>query len=207
MLFEDLVYYLWPWSYYNKNLRTKKREADEYQQLVHQASDNTISIDSPPKQSQDVTGKNNNTFLHRIPFEIRQQILILAFGEQTVHMDLQFRYPFDVNDKEDMCGQGPHAMICNRRLGSVEEKEYARRIEGMRQEWRWYSCVCHRFSSNAAQTQLALGRKNNHLWNYSCDPGGDTCLDGVANCYDWPGEWPGMCQIGIMGWLLSCKQA
>ncbi|KFZ16517.1 hypothetical protein V502_05059 [Pseudogymnoascus sp. VKM F-4520 (FW-2644)] len=180
-----------------------ERMEDEFQQLVLQASDNTISVVSPQVQDQDIAGKNKNYLLHRIPFEIRRQILILAFGEQTVHMDLKFRYPLKLADKK-LDYRCLHARIEYYSIGTPTYQSLVA-TAGERQEWRWFSCVCHRFPPNA--TQLPLGRRRLSPWASLTDPHTDRCLDGSGTCEEWPGEWPVKCQIGIMGWLLSCKQA
>ena len=199
----NLLNCIWPWSYRNNNRPARTRMEDEFQQLVLQASDNTISVVSPQVQDQDIAGKNKNYLLHRIPFEIRRQILILAFGEQTVHMDLKFRYPLKLADKK-LDYRCLHARIEYYSIGTPTYQSLVA-TEGERQEWRWFSCVCHRFPPNA--TQLPLGRRRLSPWASLTDPHTDRCLDGSGTCEEWPGEWPVKCQIGIMGWLLSCKQA
>ncbi|KFY93212.1 hypothetical protein V500_03825 [Pseudogymnoascus sp. VKM F-4518 (FW-2643)] len=199
----NLLDWIWPWSCRNNNPPARTRMEDEFQQLVLQASDNTISVVSPQVQDQDIAGKNKNYLLHRIPFEIRRQILILAFGEQTVHMDLKFRYPLKLADKK-LDYRCLHARIEYYSIGTPTYQSLVA-TAGERQEWRWFSCVCHRFPPNA--TQLPLGRRRLSPWASLTDPHTDRCLDGSGTCEEWPGEWPVKCQIGVMGWLLSCKQA
>lgn len=195
--------YVWPWSSRYKNLQTRKRKENEFRQLVLQTSHNTVLVVPRQVPDQDCIKKKENILFQRIPFEIRRQILVLAFGEQTVHMDLQFRYPLDLAEKK-LTWLRLHARIDYSRSRRGTDG-YLQRTEGERQEWRWFSCVCHRFPPNA--TQLSHGRRRNYPWLFFRDPDDDRCLEGCGTCEEWPGEWPVKCQIGIMGWLLSCKQA
>ncbi|KAM0335077.1 hypothetical protein ACHAQA_000111 [Verticillium albo-atrum] len=60
--------------------------------------------------------------------------------------------------------------------------------------WRWTGGVCHRLQPEGSyawspQSQLAFPS----YW--------DSCVDGDAECFGRP------CFLGIMGWLLSCRQA
>ncbi|OBT61218.1 hypothetical protein VE03_08690 [Pseudogymnoascus sp. 23342-1-I1] len=121
MIADYLLGYIWPWSSRNKKLRAERRKENEFKQLVRQASHNTDLVVSRQVQDQDITGKNGNFLFHRIPFEVRRQILVLAFGDQTVHMDLQFRYPLDLADKE--CSyRDLHARINYCSIGTAEEQ-------------------------------------------------------------------------------------
>ncbi|KFY44973.1 hypothetical protein V494_01226 [Pseudogymnoascus sp. VKM F-4513 (FW-928)] len=191
---------IWPWSTVNQNTRDRKRREYEYRRLVRKASGNTTSIVLSQGQNQDATGgKNENTFFYRVPFEIRRQILMLAFGDQTVHMDLQYRYPFNLADDQSSY------MRLHARIQSSLGSRGPELIEGERRGWRWFSCKCHRFPPDTAR--LSLGRRRNYPWSHFRDPHIDNCLQGMGRCDEWPGEWPVKCQIGIMGWLLSCKQA
>lgn len=196
--------YIWPWSSRNTEHWDRRREENGFQQLVLKPSDNVISILSPRAQNQDnqdTAGQNKSYLLDRIPFEVRRQILILAFGEQTIHMDLQFQYPLNLVDKKLYEGWNLHARIhcLSLRDGHLDKSV------GKRKSWRWFSCVCHRFPPNV--TQLSLGRRRNYPWSHFREPDTDRCLEGGGTCNEWPGEWPEKCQIGIMGWLLSCKRA
>lgn len=56
-------------------------------------------------------------------------------------------------------------------------------------EWRWWSSVCHRHP-------MVEG------WM-------DQCRTGMSftACFLYPGEIPDKCFLGVMGWLLTCRQA
>ncbi|OBT92884.1 hypothetical protein VE01_08935 [Pseudogymnoascus verrucosus] len=86
-----LLSFIWPWS-------SRNRKTNGLQQFAFRAG-NTISVVPHQEQNQDITRKSENILFHRIPFEIRRQILMQAFGDQTVHMDLQFRYPLELADE------------------------------------------------------------------------------------------------------------
>lgn len=190
-----LFHCITPWTSRNKNLRELKRSTHEYEQIVLQASNNAVSIVPHQAQDHDIGKRNKNTLFYLIPFEIRRQILMFAFGEQTIHMDLQFRYQFCLADTLHAPDR-LHARIegLQREIPKEEKRE-----------WRWFSSVCHRFSPDAPE--LPLGRRRNYPWVRSNEPHTDRCLKGLGVCEKWPGEWPVKCQIGIMGWLLYCKQA
>lgn len=56
--------------------------------------------------------------------------------------------------------------------------------------WLWWSCVCHR--------------------NPALEACADRCRSGSTpntTCFLYPGEEPGKCFVGAMGWLLTCRQA
>jgi hypothetical protein len=63
--------------------------------------------------------------------------------------------------------------------------------------WAWWGCVCHR----------DVEKRMLHRQGDVLDPWEDGCTDGFAACKGWSGEQPTSCYIGIMGWLLSCRQA
>lgn len=185
-----LLSFIWPWS-------SRNRKTNGLQQFALRAG-NTISVVPHQEQNQDITRKSENILFHRIPFEIRPQILMLAFGDQTVHMDLQFRYPLALAD--ECLFYDYHARIEGTSMNPVREI-----TKGEKKDWRWFSCVCHRFPPYA--THLPLGRRRTYLGSPFFNPDKESCLKGSGTCKTWPGEWPVKCQIGITGWLLSCKQA
>ncbi|KFX96544.1 hypothetical protein V490_03297 [Pseudogymnoascus sp. VKM F-3557] len=175
-------------------------EGERLKYLVHKAACITTSIALHQVQDQGILGKDENYLLHHLPFEVRRKILVLAFGEQTVHMDLQFRYPFEPPVKQREWGRHAGIDYYSERMDQEE-------IKGERKEWRWFSCVCHRLPPDAAR--LPLGRRRHYLRTRTNigDPDTDRCLHGFGQCDKWPGDCPAKCLIGIMGWLRSCKQA
>lgn len=65
----------------------------------------------------------------RLPYEIREQIYRLAFGDRTLHIDLQYRHAYHP-------GSG-HANIRQTSEGPTLDHTTPK-------EWQWWSCVCHR---------------------------------------------------------------
>ncbi|KAF0323698.1 hypothetical protein GQ607_009144 [Colletotrichum asianum] len=61
--------------------------------------------------------------------------------------------------------------------------------------WEWYGSICHR---NKPPKPRLVQQRGLYL---------DRCLYGEGICDAWPGEAPSKCCIGVMGIMLSCKQA
>ena len=76
-----------------------------------------------------ISSSQDGSHFFRLPYEIREQIYRLGFGDRTLHMDLQHRHAYHP-------GTG-HANI--RRIS--EGRTFDIRTP---KEWRWRSCVCHR---------------------------------------------------------------
>lgn len=120
-----------------------------------------------------------------LPFELRRRIYIEAFGGRTIHMDLSFMPP-------DLPGKG-HARLQYSNyagygaLGVLNSDTIVRCNNAEPPAWRWWSCVCHR--------------------NPLASPALDLCRVGEAECNMYKGEKPLKCFIGVMGCLLSSRQA
>jgi hypothetical protein len=123
------------------------------------------------------TYKPRNILFKRLPVEIRRQILIAAFGNQIVHIDI--------------CGrQTAQTSSCERAGGSklvpVRHPINCHRCALAETTRHWRSSVCHRTAPSSVE-RMPLGK--------------DRCLEGEACCDIWPGK------VGASGWLLSCRQA
>jgi hypothetical protein len=119
-------------------------------------------------------GKGSSaSFFQRLPFELRREIYLIAFGNRTVHMDLEYNYA-------EPTGKG-HARRDRDAKFALDRS--------VPPEWRWWSSVCHR-------NPVA------DIWLDQCRSG-----DNYAMCYMFPGKWPDKCYLGLMGWLLTCRQA
>lgn len=113
----------------------------------------------------------------RLPYEIREQIYLLAFGDRiTLHIDLQYRHAYYPGDG--------HANI--RWNASPQGDKFDHTTP---KQWRWWSCVCHR-------RQFVNG--------ICCAQGVGSCCD-LPNSRS-PRD-PSACFIGVSGWLKSCQQA
>ena len=128
-----------------------------------------------------------------LPPELRSLILLMAFGGRTVHIDLRMRPP--LLDKDSSGREPGHGGYPPLMKASSSRKGFAFLRRDRAVAWRWYHCVCHRHVA----------------WDGAEIPPGyflnDRCLEGEALClgeltrssYD-------ACQLGVMGFLLSCKQ-
>jgi hypothetical protein len=113
---------------------------------------------TPPASPDLTTSINNYGQFKLLPYEIRRSILVAAFGEQTMHMELKHNKSSSISDTAS------HS------------------------SWQWSGCVCQRRSEwTETEKELKLARKIN-----PCD---DACFKGEGG------------RIGIMGWLLACRQA
>lgn len=121
---------------------------------------------------------SQSLFFTRLPGELRAQIYRHAFGNSTFHMDFRFTGPTFISTEKPY-----HAGIKRNAKGF----RWPSLVEP--QEWRWWGSVCHRDPSMP-------------FWI-------DTCHDGVGACAWAPGlpAVPGICHVGVMGWITSCRQA
>ena len=124
----------------------------------------------------------DSAFFRRLPSEIRREILVMAFGNRTMHMSLEFNHPRQLSDLE-MSRWGryvpPTVHYPPQRLEPDKQAPMA---------WQWRGCLCWR-----------TGHPNH--------PHNDLCLPGVARCWEHASDVPDMCLIGAMGWLLTCRLA
>lgn len=136
-------------------------------------------------------------FFRRLPAELRREILVQAFGDRRVHMDLSFVHPVDMaSDRRTGTWRDvPHAGL-PAYLGTVNWDT------SVPKSWQWWSSVCHRGPPKHLQTFADRHRQ------VDAGPAMDLCrFGGPHSCPDWPGEYPLKCKIGAMGWLLACRQA
>ncbi|VUC20394.1 unnamed protein product [Clonostachys rosea] len=187
-----------PWSQWKQMQREDSRRQQEHNKffvdrILRPAAATPIStaIERPASE-------NTSPLFNRIPPEVRRDILLYAFGEHTLHMDLGFQAPPKRVDEEPTDpGRTAHA--------GIESQEFITFGDRMG-HWRWGGCVCHR--SPPEEDPLSLGRlRSDPIVRARGSYYTDGCLVGEAACPHWPGQWPVKCQIGIMGWLLSCRQA
>jgi hypothetical protein len=126
-----------------------------------------------------------------LPPEIRREILLIAFGNSTMHIDLVYDRPMLGHATTNFGGEIAHCGFTSQRDMSAPK------------QWTWRSCMCHR-------NLLSLGR-DPFSWRWEwLRPELDQCLLGNAyTCSSptWPGEWPLRCRVGVVGWLLSCRKA
>lgn len=197
-----IAYSVWikysPWSDYRRGISREK----SFRSFAFGQDElaGTMVADFEPLPRPGDAAMPKDGFFDALPYEIRTMILNLAFGEQTLHMDLQFRRPYEKTRIKGMHGELPVRKMKRDGQMAVEEQWSKKR------SWIWYSCVCHRCPPNA-HSCLSHGRIANHGLVPDLDPEQDTCLLGKACCSEWHGEEGKKCYVGVMGWLLTCKKA
>ncbi|VUC20617.1 unnamed protein product, partial [Clonostachys rosea] len=135
-----------------------------------------------------------------LPAETRNQIMIEAFGQRSLHMSLEFQHPFALYTQGNSQGYHTHA-----RIQHLKPALNSHLRTDLPKKWTWFGCVCHQFDEpNEGEIPghlRCLGVKAEP------DPGTDYCLEGLGCCNTLPGASPIECQVGIMGWLLACRQS
>ncbi|KAI1416112.1 hypothetical protein F5Y13DRAFT_206133 [Hypoxylon sp. FL1857] len=140
----------------------------------------------------------NSRFFQCLAPEIRHLILVEAFGERTLHLDLRLEHPLKKDSNIVNARPTRHA--------NAQLFHPSLRDNTQPQEWTWWSCVCHRRSPSSDFRPHPPG-----VGLHSEEPALDCCRDpsGLppSSCELYPGQLPGKCFIGVIGWLLACRQA
>jgi hypothetical protein len=160
---------------------------------------------SPSRQSSDLTPSlllSNYGLFGRLPYELRREVLTAAFGGRTLHVGLTFGHPL-VRRRPAKVAKGEQAARRHCGLGSqlVPDKK-------QRQAWQWFGCVCHRrtaYTTRERENREAAWGK----FAPTIEPCDDACLKGrLCSCDLEHGTSNNAeCFVGIMGWLLACRQA
>ena len=138
---------------------------------------------------------SNSAFFQKLPLEIRQKILKEAFGNYTMHMHLSYDFPKVPLRVRQHDPKHRHANI--RTFQRRQQRQQTTFGIPRKKSWQWWSCICHR----DAPWMLSHWRSD-ALCRDDCHKGGIH-----ISCDYWPGDTPGKCFIGVMGWLLSCRQS
>lgn len=198
-----------PWSSRNQQLRHAKRADRLLKTLCYKPRSsirNCFGLVRVPSVKKTVKNGVNGSIFAKLPPELRQKILIEAFGNQIIHIDLRLRHPFQTMSEEEYQIRSEsnvsyaHARICRASLQTFSV--YDRTKE---KQWSWFTCVCHRHE--AESSHIRFGQRENTPFERYSEPEDDRCLMGRGKCTQWPGQWPTKCLPGIHGWLLSCHQA
>ncbi|KAF5536909.1 hypothetical protein FNAPI_11588 [Fusarium napiforme] len=160
-----------------------------------------------PSPSQDqITTLAETVLFFRLPLELRRKILIHAFGDRTVHMDLSLAHPLrePINDERSAYRSTNPADRFHH--DAMHLWPYTKENLGLDTSrpkcWQWRGCVCHRLPPPRFKITV-----NFHT---IVKPADDRCCEGwAAYCALWTKrtDKPDSCWIGAMGWLLTCRQA
>lgn len=135
-------------------------------------------------------------FFSKLPSDMRRAIIIAAFGNRTLHIDLALDYPLIPPEQALPLHEGHrpnHAGIYTQKTDQKSSPPRGNKT------WRWGSTVCHR----------DIPRKNNRMMRYKTGPWDDSCMEGgpTWGCTYHEGQPPYSCRLLAMGFVLSCKQA
>jgi hypothetical protein len=150
----------------------------------------------PPPSSSPLPSDSSCRLFTCLPYEIRRAILTTAFGNRTVHIHLTFTHPAVPRLLPEESPYIHHAGWDKQDRGAPYSQLKVDRSRAKR--WMWSGSVCHR---NAPWITAQ--------WKYAWHgPWEDTCQVGHGPfCELYPGDMPGKCMIGVVGWLLTCRQA
>lgn len=183
----------------------------------------------------DNNNNRNSPFFRRLLPELRRAILTTALGGRTLHAHLDLQHPKVARQPRGGPERRHRRPRPDRWVGRLLTTIFAReptngggprRAEGPAPHvrvvpdrtrplaWRWAGCACHRREelepddlSWLVQSGVRVGSRLTPDW--------DGCCDGswFCTCEEWRGkegeeEWRRQeCGVGVMGWLLACRQA
>ncbi|CAH0000721.1 unnamed protein product [Clonostachys byssicola] len=198
-----------------RKYREGKRREKEFKAAFLEPK-SPVKVQITEIQSRTPSPEQNPGLFFNLPPTLRRDILILAFGDRTLHMHLDYQHPFHL--RKDIEFQDSFEYIY---FSSDQHNQFHGRIQNFKsqfagkrhdvdrpKEWHWFGCVCHR-SPPAGEfgiEQLSCGRTRSRL-DYGKELDEDGCMNGAGACANHSGQWPHKCQIQIMGWLLTCRQA
>lgn len=138
-------------------------------------------------------------FFTKLPEDIRREILIAAFGDRTIHMNLEFTHPYPVLPPlDDAGGNNTHRHTHHARIAPLRNEHLLHKSDMV---WRWDGSVCHRQARDYAPVGQDACFLFHAVWLDGCMAGRNTY------CESYGVSLPRDCQIGILGFVLSCKQA
>ncbi|KAK2594980.1 hypothetical protein QQS21_007287 [Conoideocrella luteorostrata] len=125
---------------------------------------------------------------YKLPPAVRRRIITTAFGDRGLHLILEYCQAHKRNPHSH-AGFWPGQSA----RGPFSDVEWDK---SSATTWRWRSCVCHREPPARKWSALHISL--------------DGCLQGEpTSCAHWQTDdtMPLKCLIGVMGWLLSCRQS
>ncbi|OAA74888.1 hypothetical protein LEL_06876 [Akanthomyces lecanii RCEF 1005] len=164
-------------------------EDDRRQQAIHTVpplppspAPATVAAPVPSATSQ-------SALFERLPAEIRQRILIEAFGDQLVHMHLSLERPLLRKYRSHSKSSNPgHAGL----PGRYKFDDAARPF------WRWRSSRCHAHCFHHQSWKCKAPQSSDQFLDRESCISGESCGHLGA---------PETCFLGATGWLRTCRQA
>ncbi|KAI2601957.1 hypothetical protein GGR54DRAFT_626261 [Hypoxylon sp. NC1633] len=174
-------------------IREKLRPSNQTSQTLEGSSLSTLPrlpaerpgiLTTSPSRDQLAPIDNYGDF-SRLPPKIRRQILIEAFGNMILHMDLGL-------------STGPsNRPIPLAKTATAHRVFRAKRVDvDEPRDWQWQSCVCDRRPWWTGQKGV---RRDTPFY--------DRCTPIPRDRPDWQKVTYAKYRIGVMGWLRACRQA
>ncbi|KAL3607505.1 hypothetical protein FPOAC2_02490 [Fusarium poae] len=143
-----------------------------------------------------------SSFWFKVPPNIRRDILRLAFGDTRLHLFIDCDHP-------DVPREPSQNLHCDIARGPLDDNNKSkRRINRLvdktqPQKWQWWGSRCHRVHPSDTGNLGPMTRGGSRgPWTDYCRNGGSSEV-----CEAWRRQdGSSACQIGVMGWLLSCRQ-
>ncbi|KAH7180006.1 uncharacterized protein B0J16DRAFT_348041 [Fusarium flagelliforme] len=123
----------------------------------------------------------------KLPTEIRRQILVIAFGNRTLHMDLALLPTLEPADFEGFKG-------CCDLHATYKSQSYGSKDRSLNWQWRGYQCNRRLPAEYYTLVQFD---------EYEIAPADDECSR-RTHCSQ---NKRYSCWIGVIGWFLACRQA
>lgn len=167
-------------------------------------SERAHCLESFPNGDVSPKGTAKSDFFQQLPPDIRRMIMIEAFGDRIVHVDLRLvQSGRTLKTHATFHGCSPEHSL--RETGKTPPFSSANTTP----HWRWYGCVCHREPEWRVRNHTIMNNSLSPPWIDGClnEVRNDGTVDSRRVCEEWSGQEPLKCRIGAMGWLRSCRQA
>ncbi|KAM0417280.1 hypothetical protein ACHAPT_012721 [Fusarium lateritium] len=160
----------------------------------------------PLTASSECQGSKDSQLFTKLPQEIRLDILRQAFGDNDIHIELDYGYPPMLEKRPRSRRYGSRISVrycetwCNR-TGDPWGQHRLVPNKWKPKKWRWWSRVCYRgiltpFWGLSTHSSVKL------------EPWWDRCKFDLGPIYEPElGSDSSKRHVGVMGWLLSCRQA
>ncbi|KAJ9418891.1 hypothetical protein QL093DRAFT_2640864 [Fusarium oxysporum] len=155
---------------------------------------------TPSPSTEDIATQAQIAPVFTLPPELRRKILDEAFDDRTIHIDLVLKYPLRLQRSDRRYPE--HRFTTNYGHCWPETSGNLCLDRSQPKHWQWRGCVCHRLPPpQYCRDETVPG------WEQPAD---DFCCEGESHhCELWVKTLkdPKCCFKGVMGWLLSCRQA